>query len=94
MFEGTTGIDNVQSHVECTGSVLKVGVSEDMLGRIFNGAGKPIDGRDKFSSVPVVPDDYLDVAGAFHFLIIITPHEVLSSCIPSSAVPIFQFSII
>merc|ERR1712070_1065363 len=59
VFEGTTGIDNRSSHVEMTGSVLKVGVSEDMLGRIFNGAGAPIDQKD----VPVLADDYLDVAG-------------------------------
>merc|ERR1712054_478732 len=59
VFEGTTGIDNRSSHVEMTGSVLKVGVSEDMLGRIFNGAGAPIDQKD----IPVLPDDYLDVAG-------------------------------
>merc|ERR1712070_1202632 len=59
VFEGTTGIDNRSSHVEMTGSVLKVGVSEDMLGRIFNGAGAPIDQKD----IPVLADDYLDVAG-------------------------------
>jgi len=59
VFEGTTGIDNRSSHVEFTGSVLKVGVSEDMLGRIFNGAGTPIDQKD----IPVLADDYLDVAG-------------------------------
>merc|ERR1711998_296400 len=59
VFEGTTGIDNRSSHVELTGTVLKVGVSEDMLGRIFNGAGTPIDKKD----VPVLADDYLDVAG-------------------------------
>merc|ERR1711988_312410 len=59
VFEGTTGIDNRSSHIEFTGSVLKVGVSEDMLGRIFNGAGAPIDQKD----VPVVADDFLDVNG-------------------------------
>merc|ERR1712070_1222143 len=59
VFEGTSGIDNKSSHIEFTGSVLKVGVSEDMLGRIFNGAGAPIDQKD----VPVLADDYLDVAG-------------------------------
>jgi len=59
VFEGTTGIDNRNSHIEFTGTTLKVGVSEDMLGRIFNGAGTPIDKKD----VPVLADDYLDVAG-------------------------------
>jgi len=59
VFEGTTGIDNVSAHVEFSGDVLRVGVSEDMLGRIFNGAGIPIDNKN----VPVLPDDFLDVAG-------------------------------
>jgi len=59
VFEGTAGIDNVDSHVEFSGDILRVPVSEDMLGRIFNGAGIPIDNRN----VPVLADDYLDVAG-------------------------------
>ena len=59
MFEGTTGIDNRNSSVEFTGDILKVPVSEDMLGRIFNGAGIPIDDK----KIPVLADDYLDVSG-------------------------------
>merc|ERR1712227_252410 len=58
VFEGTTGIDNRNSHVEFSGDTLKVPVSEDMLGRVFNGCGVPID-----SKTPVLADDYLDVAG-------------------------------
>lgn len=59
VFEGTTGIDNLASHIEFSGDILKVPVSEDMLGRIFNGAGTPLDNKN----VPVLADDYLDVAG-------------------------------
>lgn len=59
VFEGTTGIDNLASHIEFSGDILKVPVSEDMLGRIFNGAGIPLDNKN----VPVLADDYLDVAG-------------------------------
>ena len=44
VFEGTTGIDTKYTRVEFTGEVLKAPVSEDMLGRVFNGSGKPIDG--------------------------------------------------
>jgi hypothetical protein len=36
--------------------VLKTPVSEDMLGRIFNGSGIPIDGGP-----PVMPEAYLDI---------------------------------
>ena len=39
--------------------VLKTPVSEDMLGRIFNGSGKPIDGGP-----PVLAETYLDINGA------------------------------
>lgn len=43
VFEGTSGIDNQGCTVEFSGNILKTPVSEDMLGRIFNGSGKPID---------------------------------------------------
>jgi len=59
VFEGTAGVDNKNSHVEFTGDILKVPVSEDMLGRIFNGCGIPIDNKN----IPVLADDYLDVSG-------------------------------
>ena len=43
VFEGTSGIDNQKTTVEFSGNILTTPVSEDMLGRIFNGSGKPID---------------------------------------------------
>jgi V-type H+-transporting ATPase subunit B len=43
VFEGTAGIDNLGTSVEFSGNILTTPVSEDMLGRIFNGSGKPID---------------------------------------------------
>lgn len=58
MFEGTTGIDNKNTHCEFSGEILKTPVSRDMLGRVFNGSGKPIDGGP-----PVVPEAYLDISG-------------------------------
>jgi V-type H+-transporting ATPase subunit B len=36
VFEGTAGIDNRKTRCEFTGDVLKMGVSEEMLGRSFN----------------------------------------------------------
>lgn len=33
-------------------------LSEDMLGRIFNGSGKPID-----DGPPIMPEDYMDIMG-------------------------------
>lgn len=44
VFEGTSGIDNKATTLEFTGDVLKTPVSRDMLGRVFNGSGRPIDG--------------------------------------------------
>ncbi|KAJ3088609.1 Vacuolar ATP synthase subunit B [Quaeritorhiza haematococci] len=58
VFEGTTGIDVKATSIEFTGDTLKVPVSEDMLGRVFNGSGKAIDKGPK-----VFAEDYLDVQG-------------------------------
>ncbi|KAI8874125.1 vacuolar ATP synthase subunit B [Ramicandelaber brevisporus] len=58
VFEGTPGIDAKATRAEFTGDTLKIPVSEDMLGRIFNGSGKPIDRGPK-----VLAEDYLDING-------------------------------
>lgn len=58
VFEGTSGIDAKKTRVEFTGNTLNIPVSEDMLGRVFSGSGKPIDKGPK-----VFADDYLDVNG-------------------------------
>lgn len=51
--------DSVQTKVEFTGHNLKIGVSEDMLGRIFDGSGRAIDKGPK-----VLAEDYLDINGS------------------------------
>ncbi|KAG0646156.1 V-type proton ATPase subunit B [Hyphodiscus hymeniophilus] len=56
---GTSGIDVKKSKVEFTGHSLKLGVSEDMLGRIFDGSGRAIDKGPK-----VLAEDYLDINGS------------------------------
>lgn len=58
VFEGTPGVDAKATHVEFTGDTLKIPVSEDMLGRIFNGSGKAIDKGPK-----VFAEDFLDING-------------------------------
>ena len=58
VFEGTAGIDAKYTTVEFTGDILRTPVSEDMLGRIFNGSGKPID-----RGPTVLAEDYLDING-------------------------------
>lgn len=59
VFEGTSGVDNRKTTLEFTGEVLKTPVSRDMLGRIFNGSGRPIDGGP-----PVLAEAFLDINGS------------------------------
>ncbi|XP_059141995.1 V-type proton ATPase subunit B [Physella acuta] len=58
VFEGTSGIDAKHTQCEFTGDILKMPVSEDMSGRIFNGSGKPID-----NGPAVLAEDFLDIQG-------------------------------
>lgn len=56
LFEGTTGIDTKKTKVRFTGETMKFPVSKEMLGRVFNGTGKPIDG-----SPPLIAKKRLDI---------------------------------
>ena len=56
IFEGTQGIDNLKTHAEFTGDVLKMPISTEMLGRSFNGSGTPID-----NGPPVLAEKFLDI---------------------------------
>ncbi|KAI3411813.1 putative V-type proton ATPase subunit B [Globodera pallida] len=58
VFEGTSGIDAKNTICEFTGDIMRTPVSEDMLGRIFNGSGTPID-----KGPNVLAEDYLDIDG-------------------------------
>jgi V/A-type H+-transporting ATPase subunit B len=59
VFEGTKGIDTAGTKVRFTGNPIKLPVSRDMLGRIFDGTGQPIDKRPK-----ILPEKFLDIHGA------------------------------
>jgi len=58
VFEGTTALNTNETKVRFTGETAKIGVSLEMLGRIFNGAGKPIDGGPE-----IIPEKKLDING-------------------------------
>ena len=58
VFEGTEGMALRNTHTRLTGHPMEIGVSEDMLGRTFNGLGEPIDGLGD-----IVSDVRLDVNG-------------------------------
>ncbi len=59
LFEGATGVDVEKSKVRFLGRGIEIGVSEDMLGRIFDGFGRPIDGGPQ-----IIPEKYLDINGS------------------------------
>ena len=44
VFEGTSGLTLPDTRIRFAGEPLKLGVSREMLGRVFNGLGHPIDG--------------------------------------------------
>ena len=57
VFEGTSGIDAQKTTCEFTGDILRTPVSEDMLGRIFNGSGKAIDKGNYLALLQLVIED-------------------------------------
>ena len=59
VFEGTSGLDVKGTAVRFTGETIKLPVSSDMLGRVLDGSGTPIDGGPN-----IIPEDYWDVHGA------------------------------
>ncbi|MBQ7597028.1 MAG: V-type ATP synthase subunit B [Clostridia bacterium] len=58
LFESSTGINLAESKVRFLGRQMELGVSEDMLGRVFDGLGRPIDGGPD-----IMPEKRLDVNG-------------------------------
>ena len=58
LFESSSGINLAQSKVRFLGHSLRLGVSEDMLGRVFDGMGNPIDGGPD-----ILPEAYMDING-------------------------------
>jgi len=45
VFEGTMGLGRDNVRVKFLGKGLEIGVSPDIIGRVFDGAGRTIDGR-------------------------------------------------
>ena len=58
LFESSAGINLRDSKVRFLGHGLQLAVSEDMLGRVFSGMGRPIDGGPE-----IIPDERVDVNG-------------------------------
>ncbi|XP_033016982.1 LOW QUALITY PROTEIN: V-type proton ATPase subunit B, kidney isoform [Lacerta agilis] len=96
VFEGTSGIDARKTSCEFTGDILRTPVSEDMLGRVFNGSAKPID-----KGPTVMAEDFLDINGQPinpHGRIYpeemiqtgISPIDVMNSIARGQKIPIFS----
>jgi V/A-type H+/Na+-transporting ATPase subunit B len=58
LFEDSTGINLANSKVRFLGRSMELGVSEDMLGRVFDGLGRPIDDGPE-----IIPDERRDING-------------------------------
>ena len=58
LFENSAGINLRDSKVRFFGHGLQLPVSEDMLGRVFSGMGRPIDGGPE-----IIPDKRIDING-------------------------------
>lgn len=58
LFENSAGINLANSKVRFSGRQMELGVSPDMLGRVFDGLGRPIDGGPE-----IIPEKRMDVNG-------------------------------
>ena len=58
LFEASTGINLSNSKVRFLGRAMELGVSEDMLGRVFDGLGRTIDGGPE-----ILPEKRMDING-------------------------------
>lgn len=58
LFEASTGINPETSKVRFLGRAMEFGVSEDILGRVFDGMGNPIDGEAE-----ILPEKRMDING-------------------------------
>ena len=58
LFEPSAGINLKESKIRFLGHPLQLGVSGDMLGRVFNGMGRPIDGGPD-----ILAEEFRDING-------------------------------
>jgi len=58
VFEGTKGLDTKITSARFIGETMKLGVTKDMLGRIFDGTGNPID-----NAPAIIPEERRDING-------------------------------
>ncbi len=59
VFEGTRGLDTDQTRVRFSGDIMRIALSKEILGRSFDGLGRPIDGGPD-----IIPETSLPIIGA------------------------------
>ena len=59
VFEGTRGLDTDQTRVRFSGDIMRISLSKEILGRSFDGLGRPIDGGPD-----IIPETSLPIIGA------------------------------
>ncbi len=58
VFEGTKGLDTHKTSARFIGETMKLGLSKEMIGRVFDGTGNPID-----NAPPIIPEVRRDING-------------------------------
>ena len=98
LYEGTSGVDTENTTVTFLGETMKIGVSESMLGRVFDGAGRPTDGKKAIvakkrldiNGMPInperrdTPNDFVQTG--------ISTIDVMNACVRGQKLPIFSGS--
>jgi V/A-type H+-transporting ATPase subunit B len=59
VFEGTRGLDTDQTRVRFSGDIMRISLSKEILGRSFDGLGRPIDGGPE-----IIPEIRTPIIGA------------------------------
>jgi len=59
VFEGTSGLSPQDVAVKFLAKGQELGMSQDMMGRVFDGSGRPID-----NGPPIIPEKWLNVNGS------------------------------
>lgn len=80
VFQGTDNMSLINTHTKLTGHPMELALSDDILGRVFNGIGKPIDGlgndpvveRLITPKVALTAAEYLAFEKRMHILVILT----------------------
>ena len=84
VYEGTNGMNSKGIKTEFTGKPLKLKLSKEMLGRIFDGAGRPIDGNPINPVAREYPKNFIETG--------ISAIDGLMTLIRGQKLPIFSGS--